>query len=135
MADDPTANDIQTSGLKYVLPSSNGKIIRVVFSARDNEERAFQIPTDAVEILLPFLAKAAQEGKRISGNENEKQIFPINDAEIGVSEEGNIVFDFVLPEGAQFAFQMDPGTAQALLTALQLALGQTDVPQGSPKHH
>jgi hypothetical protein len=130
-----TDDDIQTTGVKHIESSANGEILRVLFTTKEEGEAVFQIPTDAVVVLLPFLAAAAEDARQKSGETDARIVFTVDKGEIGAAPGGQIIFGFGLEEGGQFSFLMGKDEASVFASALSKILEQTDEQTTTPVRH
>jgi hypothetical protein len=136
MAYDPkridTRDDIRVFGFKEIGWDDSGKWIRVVFIDLNKAEISIQYPANLIEQLMPLLANATAECKHRSGNENVRHIFTIRSGSVSKAGE-NVVFDFLLPGGAHFTFDMDKTGASLLLSSLRKILDIIEPPSTGPK--
>lgn len=123
--------DILTSGFRHIEISDNGKLCRFVMEDMDKKPVAFQMPSSAIDTILPFFIKASTEAKVKAGESDVVTIYPIKTGEVSADDEGNVVFVFDLQEGANFAFRLDRSAADALASSLAEVLGWS-VESGGP---
>lgn len=113
-----TSNDVRAIGYKLVGHTEDGKLVRVVFATPEKKEVPVTVPIDLAESLLPILARIVKSAKLKAGGKNERSVFEIKKGEVSSTENGSVVFSFVLPNGADFSFEIDRDGAELLLSSL-----------------
>jgi len=130
MADD--RGEPHAVAFKNVGTRDDGKWIRIVFLGPDQKtEIPLRLAADLVDKLLPHLISVAAEAERRRTGANAKSVYRVRQGAIDVTEDGDAVFDFTVPTGQRFAFEVDRTGTRLLFAALAKALDIPTVPDGT----
>jgi hypothetical protein len=143
MAYDPKRIDMRgeprARGFKDIGVSDDGKWARIAFVGLDlKTEIPIHIAADLIGKMLPILLGADAECTRRRKGTIERQVYKIKEGHIQQTEADNIVFDFIIPTGQHFAFEVDKIGAKLLLSALSQILGLVERQSGTvdpPRRH
>lgn len=130
-----TRGEKRVIGFKDVGASADGKWARIVFLESDRKtELPIQFASDIFGKMLPTLLQLDGECARRRDGDNIKQVFRVKEGDIIATNDGDIVFEFKVPSGQHFAFELDQASAKLMLSALSqiLELEQFQKPNDIP---
>jgi hypothetical protein len=132
-----TESEFRAFAYKGIAPSDNGNFARIVYLARDHKtELPVQLAADLLDKMMPALLGVAAECTRRRNGQDLRQVYKIRQGEVSKSPDGRVVFEFAIPTGQQFSFEMDREGATLILDSLSAVLalaerqiGKVDPPQ------
>jgi hypothetical protein len=100
-------------------------------------EHPFDLAAELLAKMLPSLIAADAEGERRRKGKNERKVYTVTQGKIGIADK-SLVFEFVIPTGQEYAFEIDPASAKHLCAALSVALERVETQSGTietpPRH-
>ena len=135
-----TPGEPRAFGFKDIGVSDNGKWARIVFVRCDlKTEIPIQLAADLLDKMLPTLMGVAAECERRATGENKQRVYQIKEGAVEKKTDNDgVVFDFVIPTGQHFAFELDNVGAKLLLTSLSEILQLEERQSGTvdpPRRH
>ena len=109
-------------GFKDIATSDNGRWARIVFIDDSKNEVPVQLAAVLLGTLLPQLIGVDAECERRREGSNSKRAKQIKQGSVGTTEGGGVVFEFIIPTGQRYLFEMDKIGATLVLESLSIAL-------------
>ena len=128
----PGGKSPRAFGFKGIGATQDGKWVRIIFVGRDLQtEIPIQLGADLLSKMMPSLLNVDAECERRRSGKNVRKVYQIKQGQIQATDADGIVFDFIIPTGQHFAFEIDKVGAKLLWESLSLILGLVESQSGT----
>lgn len=110
----PSRSDIKTRGITSIQFNDDFSMMRLTWLDHKKKEIHMQVPTTALEHVMPLLVAQIKEAKRRAGK--QRAFVPIEVSKFGadLDEYNNPIVRFDSKDGIPFNFRLDLGSGEKL---------------------